>query len=105
MVVALATRSRTSSFQFKNVALTRRVNDKLAATVQRARNGHCLLTLTMASGRRLYFRNARLMKDAEGRDSVVYDGVHPAQEDLGADPHLGFEIGWKTLSRGLPGTA
>lgn len=49
---------------------------KIAFTASRARNGTCLLTMLLPSGRRLYYRNARLVRDPDkGRDAIIYEGV------------------------------
>ena len=54
----------------------RSANQYIAFTVSRARNGTTLLTLLLPSGRRLYYRNARLIRDPDKRrDSIVYEGV------------------------------
>ena len=42
----------------------------------RARNGTTLLTMLLPSGRRLYYRNARLVTiPGDRRESIVYEGV------------------------------
>ena len=42
----------------------------------RARNGTTLLTMLLPSGRRLYYRNARLvMAPGDWRESIIYEGV------------------------------
>ena len=57
-------------------SITRSANQHIAFTVSRARNGTTLLTMLLPSGRRLYYRNARLVRDPDkGRDSIVYEGV------------------------------
>ena len=57
-------------------SITRSANQYIAFTVSRARNGTTLLTMLLPSGRRLYYRNARLIRDPDkGRDSIVYEGV------------------------------
>ena len=49
---------------------------EISFCASRARNGTCLLTMLLASGRRLYYRNARLAADpGTGRESIVYEGV------------------------------
>ena len=54
----------------------RSANAYIAFTVSKARNGTMLLTMLLPSGRRLYYRNARLVRDPDrGRDSIVYEGV------------------------------
>jgi DNA polymerase len=62
---------------FKGVAsITRSANQYVSFTASRARNGTTLLTLLLPSGRRLYYRNARLAVDpVAGRESIVYEGV------------------------------
>ena len=67
---------------FKGATLTRRINDKIWLTVSLARNGSCLLTMLLSSGRRLYYRNARLVPDG-GRDAILYDGVDPYTKKWG----------------------
>ena len=57
-------------------SITRSANQYIAFTVSKARNGTMLLTMLLPSGRRLYYRNARLIRDPDsGRDSIVYEGV------------------------------
>ena len=54
----------------------RSANQYVSFTASRARNDTCLLTMLLPSGRRLYYRNARLVRDPDkGRDSIVYEGV------------------------------
>ena len=61
---------------FKGAMIERAVNAKLTLAVSKARNGSCLMTMLLPSGRRLYFRHARLVYDPDrGRDAIVYDGV------------------------------
>ena len=63
-------------FFMKQRPVTHRVNAKIEFTASKARNGTCLLTMLLASGRRLYYRNARLATDPEkGREAIVYEGV------------------------------
>ena len=58
------------------ISITRSANQYIAFTVSKARNGTTLLTMLLPSGRRLYYRNARLVRDPDkGRDSIVYEGV------------------------------
>ena len=58
-------------------AITRQATRGIAFTVSKARNGTCLLTMLLPSGRRLYYRNARLAPDPNhaGRESIIYEGV------------------------------
>ena len=57
-------------------SITRSANQYISFTVSKARNGTTLLTMLLPSGRRLYYRNARLVRDPDkGRDSIVYEGV------------------------------
>ena len=45
-------------------------------TASKARNGTTLLTMLLPSGRRLFYRHTRLVRDPDkGRDSIVYEGV------------------------------
>jgi DNA polymerase bacteriophage-type len=61
---------------FSGATLERPVNTKIALAVSPARNGTCLLTLLLPSGRRLYYRDARLMQKADDwRPSIVYQGL------------------------------
>lgn len=60
---------------FKGATTTRAINGKLSATVGLARNKRPLLTLMLPSGRRLYYRSARLEPGLKGRPEIVYDGV------------------------------
>ena len=62
---------------FNRVAsITRSANQYISFSVSRARNGTTLLTMLLPSGRRLYYRNARLVRDPDtGRDAIIYEGV------------------------------
>ena len=62
---------------FNRVApITRSANRYISFSVSRARNGTTLLTMLLPSGRRLYYRNARLVRDPDtGRDAIIYEGV------------------------------
>jgi DNA polymerase len=53
------------------------VGKKIELQTSRARNGSCLLTILLPSGRRLYYRNARLEQDPDNamRVQIVYSGV------------------------------
>ncbi len=55
--------------------VSRPATPQIAFTASRARNGTCLLTMLLPSGRRLYYRNARLVLDQKGREAIVYEGV------------------------------
>lgn len=68
---------------FAGSTIARQINDKLSATVSPARNGQPLLTLLLPSGRRLYYRNPRIMYDLKGRPQVIYDGVDPVKKIWG----------------------
>jgi DNA polymerase len=64
--------------------LHQKINDKLALTVSKSRSGRTLLTMRLPSGRRLYYRDARLVHDtATGRDEIVYSGVDPNSKRWG----------------------
>ena len=57
-------------------SVTRQANIYVSFTASRARNGTCLLTMLLPSGRRLYYRNARLVFDAaKNCDAIIYEGV------------------------------
>lgn len=61
---------------FMGATVERRASAKLAFTASKARNGTCLLTMLLPSGRRLYYRNARLVREpGSSRDTIVYEGV------------------------------
>ena len=55
--------------------MTQPINSKLSAQVSLAKNKRPLLTLSLPSGRRLYYRNPRLEPGLKGRPEIVYDGV------------------------------
>ena len=60
----------------KGASITQQANPYISFTASTARNGTCLLTMLLASGRRLYYRNARLVHDPDkGRESIVYEGI------------------------------
>ena len=60
----------------KRASITQQANPYISFTASTARNGTCLLTMLLPSGRRLYYRNARLAYDPDkGRESIVYEGV------------------------------
>ena len=67
---------------FTGHTLNAPINDKVSAAVSRARNGHALLTLLLPSGRRLYYRHARLMPGPT-RPEIVYSGVDPITKRWG----------------------
>ena len=55
---------------------TRQASIHIAFTASRARNGTCLLTMLLPSGRRLYYRNARLIREPNSiRETIIYEGV------------------------------
>lgn len=61
---------------FSGAMLECPVNSKIALAVSPARNGTCLLTLLLPSGRRLYYRDARLAQGVnDWRPSIVYQGI------------------------------
>ena len=51
------------------------INDKLSLSISRSSTGAPLLTIRLPSGRRLYYRNARLATEPFMRDAIAYDGV------------------------------
>jgi DNA polymerase len=69
---------------FTGFTISAPINDKVSVTVSRARNGQALLTMLLPSGRRLYYRRARLVPNpAGGRDEIVYSGVDPITKRWG----------------------
>jgi DNA polymerase bacteriophage-type len=69
---------------FRGATVERRANSKISFCVSLARNGTCLLTMLLPSGRRLYYRNARIVHDPDRkRDSIVYDGISPYTKKWG----------------------
>ena len=78
---------------FRGATLERGVNPRLSFCVSLARNGTCLLTMLLPSGRRLYYRNARIEPDPEcGRDAIVYDGVDQYTKRWGAIRTYGAKL-------------
>ena len=67
---------------FRGATLLRTVNAKISLCASLARNGTCLLTMLLPSGRRLYYRNARMVPDG-GRDTILYAGVDPYTKKWG----------------------
>ena len=69
---------------FTGFTISAPINDKVSVTVSRARNGHTLLTMLLPSGRRLYYRHARLVTNpASGRLETTYSGVDPITKRWG----------------------
>ena len=82
--------NQKSGFNRKSGTCT--VNDKISVTVTSARNRQPLLTMRLPSGRRLYYRNARLERDEKDRCSIVYDGVDPITKRWGPVRAYGAKI-------------
>jgi len=57
--------------------------DRLILATSTARNGTRLLTMRLPSGRRLYYRNARMGTSAKGYATIYYDGVDPDTKQWG----------------------
>ena len=68
--------ARTALAGFKR-PVTRTINDNLSLTASLSGTGRTLMTIALPSGRRLYYRNARLETlEGETRESIVTDGVN-----------------------------
>ena len=67
--------ARTALAGFKR-PVTRTINDNLSLTASLSGTGRTLMTIALPSGRRLYYRNARLETlEGETRESILYDGT------------------------------
>jgi DNA polymerase bacteriophage-type len=63
--------------------VTIEINDKLSVMVSASRTGAALLTIRLPNGRRLYYRNARLVPGGKYGDEIAYDGVDQKTKQWG----------------------
>lgn len=68
------------------------INPMLTLESNTAKNGQSLMTMLLPSGRRLYYRNARLGTDDRGRAVINYDGVDPITKRWGTLKSYGGKL-------------
>jgi len=86
-----AVRGAIQSFKGR-ITVERKITGNLKAAVSRSKSGKPLLALTLPSGRRLYYRNPRLLADMKGRETIVYDGVDQKTKRWGEVRTYGAKI-------------